>query len=138
MSVLPLIFVCVAFDLGMQFLRCKFFSFFFYINFCNQLFCVWNSCDQCRIYVCDFSDSCLQGFFASSAMGKILEVYVKTILLECSKEFFGASCKNKCLCVAGKTTACHHVTGACTCAPGYTGSTCAASKKIYYEMPSVF
>ena len=79
-----------------------------------------------------------RGFSLILRWVKFLEVYVKTILLECSEGFFGASCKNKCLCVDGKTTSCHHVTGACTCAPGYTGSTCAASKKIYNEMPSVF
>ena len=35
---------------------------------------------------------------------------------------FGSDCSSSCTCQNG--AACHHVTGLCTCAPGWTGSTC--------------
>ena len=43
----------------------------------------------------------------------------------CPSGFYGYLCREKCLCKNG--AACNHVTGKCTCKPGYTGTTCDTS-----------
>ena len=40
----------------------------------------------------------------------------------CLRGWFGEACAQRCSCPPG--AACHHVTGACRCPPGFTGSGC--------------
>ena len=53
--------------------------------------------------------------------------YVLTYLLSevcaaCRPGFYGAGCRLECQCPSGDP--CDHVTGECSCPPGYTGTAC--------------
>lgn len=42
--------------------------------------------------------------------------------LECSNGQYGLNCSEPCRCENGGK--CHHISGECTCAPGFTGPLC--------------
>ena len=52
-----------------------------------------------------------------------------SLFSECSNSF-GQGCSSPCMCVNGAT--CDHVTGVCSCMPGYQGSTCGQRKLVHW------
>ncbi|MEQ2259187.1 hypothetical protein XENORESO_008158 [Xenotaenia resolanae] len=48
---------------------------------------------------------------------------------ECINGNYGHSCAQKCLCQ--NEALCDHVSGACICSPGFTGSLCEKSKAFF-------
>lgn len=48
------------------------------------------------------------------------------LLVECVNGSYGQGCAQQCQCQNGAL--CDHVSGACTCSPGYAGTHCEKSK----------
>lgn len=59
---------------------------------------------------------------------------------ECTKGWYGDSCKLQCSGHCRDGVACNHVTGRCDrgCDAGWTGATCEKGKYAKYCMPSIF
>lgn len=53
-----------------------------------------------------------------------LSVTIISVLTVCRSDRFGADCQQQCQCNVANTKTCDHVTGTCTCEPGFTGDTC--------------
>ena len=47
--------------------------------------------------------------------------------IECPPNMFGQNCESTCTCNAAGGT-CDHISGTCTCNPGYTGTNCEQCK----------
>lgn len=50
----------------------------------------------------------------------------------CPNGMYGYNCTQKCACETGTSQICHHVTGTCTCRPGYYGLLCEKSELINF------
>ncbi|XP_053387236.1 fibrillin-2-like [Mercenaria mercenaria] len=53
--------------------------------------------------------------------------YVRTeskLCQECDGRYFGDNCSEECICDFDHTDKCHHVSGNCSCSPGWTGDIC--------------
>lgn len=51
------------------------------------------------------------------------------LLVECVNGSYGQGCAQQCQCQNGAL--CDHVSGACTCSPGYAGTHCEKSKIFF-------
>ena len=54
----------------------------------------------------------------------VLGLITLSYFAECDSTHYGVNCAQTCSCVAGNSEVCDKINGACTCASGWTGSTC--------------
>lgn len=54
---------------------------------------------------------------------------------ECSAGMFGLGCRHRCQC--DNKAMCDHVSGACTCQVGWTGTFCEKRKRVFYPQSHI-